>query len=276
MDAGAKPAAVGGAYSSLADGVNALYYNPAGLGKVNYKEATFMHNDYMLDMKYEYIAYCMPIEKLKGAMGINVSIFDAGKFDKTRITGGVQYTSLGTFSARDLAVGIGYGKAFNKKYSVGVNLKIISSKIDNAKASAVAADFGMLYENSDADFFPIALGITAQNLGTSLKYDNQKEHLPWTVKVGLSTYFDVDKTIKIIPSFDQYTADGLNYEYKIGCEINIKKIYSIRVGYDSINEIGNGISLGFGAKINAISLDYAFMSYKDLDDAHRISVSYRF
>ncbi len=55
-----------------------------------------------------------------------------------------------------------------------------------------------------------------------------------------------------------------------------------RMGFDSSNDAGSGVTFGLGIKLNKISnlkdfqFDYAFVPYGDLDNSHRVSLSVKF
>lgn len=276
MPVGAAPTAMGGAYTAIANDINSLYWNPAGLGFVKFKEATFTYNNYLEDLAHSYLAYCQPIEALKGAIGINISLLDYGDFDKTLIDGGVTPRADGTFDAKDLAVGVSYGRSLTKEYKIGSTLKYISSELDDAKAKAFAIDLGVSYVNETQFAYPLKLAFVIQNLGTKLKYDAEKEDLPQLCKLGIGSVIELNKNFKIIPDVDLVYTKGDEFNYNIGSELNYLNSFFLRVGYDDANDAGTGLSFGAGCKLNNLSIDYAYTDYKDLGEGHRVSITYKF
>jgi len=55
---GVRPQALGGAFVAVADDVNAIFYNPAGLAKIKQQQVQLTHTDlFGLGIDYNYIAY---------------------------------------------------------------------------------------------------------------------------------------------------------------------------------------------------------------------------
>jgi len=272
MPTSAVVAGLAGAYTSQTNDINSIYANAAGLGFVENKQFTFMHNNYFQDLNYNYLAYSQPVKTLDGVLGLNVSMFDAGDFRKTLIATGVTYTDIGSFDARDLEVGVSYGKKVNDNFNFGAKLKYISSKIDDSKATAFATDFGVIY-----DYDKLAkLGFTIKNLGAKLKYQREKESLPIEYRLGVSTDFELNKDIKLLPAIDLVYPDNESLSVNIGAEVNYINSLFIRLGYDSAIDAGSGVSCGLGFKVKALSIDYAFTSYDSLGDGHRISLTLKY
>lgn len=275
LDAGARPAAMAGAFTSLAKDVNSIFYNPAGLAEISRNEFTFMHNDYLQGIKYEYIAFCHPTELLKGNIGVNLILFDAGSMNRTLIDGFSTYTSEGTFGARDSALGLSYGIKLFKNFNFGISTKFISSKIDDAKTSAVAFDVG-IQSYQTRYYFPFKWGVVLQNFGTKLQYDVIKEDLPTQLRTGISFDYIYNPEVTITPAIDLVYSEGTDFQILLGSEIGYKDIYFARFGFNNTNDAGSGITFGAGASFRELSVDYAFASYGDLDNSHIFSLSYRF
>ncbi|HPG29513.1 MAG TPA: PorV/PorQ family protein [bacterium] len=272
MPTSAAVAGLNGAYTSLADDVNSLSANPAGLSYVSNKQFLFMHNNYFEDLTHNYIGYCQPVNFLKGTLGINCSLFDAGDIEKTRILTGVTYSNHGDFDAKDMAIGLSYGKKMNENINAGISLKYINSKIESEKANAFAMDLGAILKTDIAEQ-PVKFGAVIKNLGTKLKYDKDKESLPSEYKLGASSLFPVNDVFSITPSIDLIYVENEDFNFNIGSECCLLNSLFIRMGYDSSIDAGNGLSYGLGFKINRITIDYAFASYDDIGDAHRISLT---
>ena len=106
LDAGARPAAMGGAYAAAAQDANALLYNPAGLAGLKEHHLTFQHTAHFQDVTQEYGAFA-----LKNGFGLMVNTLSFGKIQRTTIAK-PRGTGLGTFGIRDWVVSLGYGKSY--------------------------------------------------------------------------------------------------------------------------------------------------------------------
>ncbi len=277
LAASARSAAMGGAYSALADDINSVFYNPAGLGFVKFKEFTFMNNSYIEDLKHNYAAYCQYFPQLKGTFGVSYNSFDAGKFERFYIDGSLTPTAGGSFSANDHAVSLSYGQRIYKNYYAGLTIKHIYSKIDNTVADASAIDFGALAV-FEPDFIdaPARISVTAHNLGQKMKYDKKKESLPENVKCGLGVKYDLTNIISAEYTIEAIYTNDRDIFCCLGGEVGLSNTIFFRAGFNNFNEAGNGLSLGIGIKYYKTSIDYSFESYNSLDDAHRISLTSRF
>ena len=64
--------------------------------------------------------------------------------------------------------------------------------------------------------------------------------------------------------------------YCLGAEWWLRNVLALRAGYKTNQDIGQGLTAGIGYKFGRICLDYAYVPYGDLGDAHRISLGIKF
>ncbi len=265
LDAGARPVAVGGAYTALATDANALLYNPAGLGLVRRHEATFMHNEYVQGLKQEYMALA-----LKQGFGLSLNYLSFGDIPRTTIS---KPEGTGSnFTISDMAASAGYGRRVRPDLSLGLGVKLIRETIDDVKAQGTAADLGALYDAPWAR--GLSLGLALQNLGPGVRFQSQREKLPMNTRLGAAYAFklwDNDDVISV--DFSKTRGEGLLIS--AGAETVIKKTVSLRMGFNARNDADIGLTAGFGWRIKNASIDYAVVPFGDLDIAHRMSVSLR-
>lgn len=266
---GARPMGMGGAYAALAYDVNAVYWNPGGLGEVQKPEILFMHNNNYVDISNQFLGFVYPMEQYGGTLGLGVTYQDYGSFDRTLITGASTFTSNGSFDASDLAIAVGYGQRFGEGYSLGGTLKYIRSKIESEDASAFAVDLGLMYRVPDQ---PLTLGLAIQNLGSKMKFISQSDKLPLNLKVGGAYEFMPGLTLAL----DLNKPIDNNLRLNAGIEYWPAEMFALRVGYDGLSDAGNGMTAGAGFRFQDLGLDYAWVDGGDLDDAHRISLNFVF
>ena len=271
LGAGARPTGMGDCYAAVADDSTAIYWNPAGLARIEAKNgtATLMHAVWFEDIFYDWVSYARPIKNW-GVFGIGVQYLSYGSIDQMDNTG----LNTGTFSPTDLAISVAYAKNI-KGFDLGVNLKYISSKIVNT-ATAYAADLGVMKKLMDDK---LSLGAAVQNMGTALKYVSDQEPLPFNIKVGGAYKIKSNwlGAIDVNAPIDGPIYYGAGTEYIQRLKDNL--VISGRAGYNTrnINTGGlNGFTVGLGIKYLDYAIDYAFVPYGDLGNTNRISLTVAF
>lgn len=266
---GAGPMGMGGAYAALAGNVNSLYWNPGGMGEVATPEILFMHNNNYVDISNQYLGFVYPVEEWAGTIGLGVTYQDYGDIDRTLITGATTYTTNGSFGANDLAIAVGYGTRLDPSYTVGMNLKYIRSKIESEDANAFAVDLGLLWREPES---PFSVGIALQNLGTKMKFISRRDNLPLNFKLGVAYRVLPELTFAL----DMNKPIDNDVLLNAGAEYWLADMFALRLGYDGMNEAGNGMTAGAGFRFEDMCVDYAWVDGGDLDDAHRVSLNFAF
>ena len=265
LGAGARSIAMGGAYSAAADEASALYWNPADMTQVPNRSVTFMHTAYLASTSYDYGAYVHNLGRY-GAWGAGIQYFSFGSVATTDES----FNPTGTISPYDMAASLGYAYKFSNGLSLGMAGKFIKSNWANS-AQTEALDFGLLSPRCLDDRLKLAL--TVQNLGQGLKYGQAVEPLPLAVKAGSAYRITSNWLATMDLAYPKYNSPYVN----MGTEYLIVSgdwwRFAGRAGFSSQN---NAPSFGIGAGYRGLSVDYAFVPYGDLGDAHRISLTYNF
>ncbi len=262
---GARPCGMGEAFSAIADDVNAIYWNPAGLMQVQEKQGTFMHSEWLTDLRYEFLAYCQPMNKGVGAFSITyLRMGDMEGTDKDE-------NLIGNFGAYDYALSMAYALPIPDKDNIyaGITGKIIQQKIEKESAMAIALDVGILY--FDPEIQGLKFAAVLQNLGSKLKFVRESENLPITYKLGVAYERD-----KLTLAGDLTKPEDNHARISAGIEYLPTPNLTLRLGYNSQNDLDKGWALGAGYKFDSIQLDYGFVPHGKLDNTHRLSFTRRF
>ncbi|HPN32776.1 MAG TPA: PorV/PorQ family protein [bacterium] len=270
---GAKPTALGGAYTALSEGVYGLYWNPAGIAKTEKTEILFAHNNYFQDVNQQYLGITHKL-KNKHNIGLAVNILDNGEFEGTLITDPTSHLNTGRFTTKDYAVNFCYAVDW-KNGSFGGSAKYIKSKIKDSKATAFAFDIGWQMKHEIKET-PVLFGFAVSNIGSKMKFDREREELPLTGRFGISSRFDATEYLCIIPTIDNVLMTNDKYRINAGVDFEFYKNYSLRAGYNDFNELSSGITLGFGATFSKLTVDYSYSDFGDLKNSHVFSVLYKF
>jgi len=262
----ARSAGMGEAYGAMADDASALYWNPAGMTRIDAQAVTLTHAPYLASSFYDYAAYATRAGR--HAFGGGVQYFSAGSIPQRDENN----TDLGTFTPNDLALLAGYAYQLTEAGdSVGVTGKYIRSKILDT-ASTFALDAGVqsrLYAER------VRLSFSAANIGGTLKYEDIAENLPLSFRAGsawrLTSQWDASLDVILPRDNDAAIAAGTEYRWQALPGMTLAS----RAGFNSGRE-GAGLALGFGLGFQQMSFDYAFQTLGSLGFTHRISMALRF
>lgn len=265
LDADARAVGLGGAYSAAGRDVNALHYNPAGLGRLVHHEAVFMDNRYLEGVSQQYAAAA---SKRGWAVGVN----HVGYGGMARTTISDPDGNSGSFDASDLALSAGYGRTLFGRLSAGGAVKYIRESLDNVSAQGAAFDAGVLWESSWPKTF--RMGLAFQNMGPAVRFQSEKEKLPYTFRFGLGQSFEAGKTRNTL-LLDVIKERTSRTHLAVGGEAVILNRMAVRFGYAPRNEAGTGLTTGLGWRLGGFRVDYAFVPYGPLGTAHRFSLGYK-
>lgn len=265
-------------------GIDALFWNPAGLSQINTKsaEVMFSHMSYFADLNMQYVAGGVKIGNL-GVVGFSLRNLDFG--DPIPVT--TEYYPEGTgetFSPTYLIGTLSYAKAMTDKVHFGTTVKLISEKVDRVSSVGYAFDFGLQYIAGKSG---LRFGIALKNLGPAMKFDGpgldrnfiengistvrrvnlQEFDLPTTLEIGLAynVTFSKNNNVSVSTSFQNsgFTSD----EYRFGLEYNYNNYVFLRGSYalypdKETDEALFGPSFGVGVKYPfgnmTLGFDYAY------------------
>lgn len=286
---GSSSTALNGSNLAAVSGIDAMYWNPAGLSEISSKTGEFMfsHQNYIADIKYEYAA---GIVKLGGLGSLGASIRSMNFGDGIKVADENNPDGTGEFISPVYLIGtLSYGRAMTDKIHFGTNIKLISESVGQVSASGIAFDFGLQYIAGTSG---LRFGVALKNLGSSLKFEGsgldrqytlnggqvfrrvtlQQFDLPTNLEIGLSYGKTFAKNSNIMLSTTFQNSSYSSDEYKFGLEYNYNKMFYLRGAVSiypdqEVNEGLFGPSFGAGLKypFNGmnVSFDYAYRMIND-------------
>ncbi len=269
LGVGGRPSAMGEAYVGLAEGVNTLAYNPAGVAKLDAAEVSAMHAEWVQGFRYEYVAFAYPLSW--GTLGGSVRALTVGGFELRTDPDNPSEEPEGTFGAADVAVDVSYAYPLSGVLAVGANAKIINQRIHDVSATGVAGDVGVYWEPRPS----LSAGLAARNLGPPVTFEEESSPLPMTAEAGLG-YRMFDRKLVLSGAAEKPFKD--DFLYKGGVEYSPLEFISGRVGYlYGLDTGGNtGLTGGLGVNVAGFSFDFAVAPYGDLDTTYRAGFTYVF
>lgn len=283
---GARPMAMGDAAIATISSAEALYWNPAGLTRID-EEISFAFStmDWFIDSRNSYVAAAYRLGDA-GTFGLDIQYLDYGTIEETTV-----YDQDGTgrfLSANDMAIGLGYAKKLTDRFSFGVKLKYINETIADVSGSAYGIDIGAVFLTSFLNN-NLRLAASLSNFGTKLKFsgkdlsvtynvpDNPSNKqiaadlstiewdIPLLLRFGISNYFVNDENLSVLGAYDVLDSRDYEVRHNVGAEVGLFKTVYLRGGYkfnyDEIKYTA-GIGLDFNNILDyQLKLDYVFLDY---------------
>jgi hypothetical protein len=307
---GARYIAMGGASAASVTGLDAIYWNPAGLDRMQHVAGgLFSHMTYIADVGVSYVAAGI---KFGGVGSVGLS-FKTLSFGDLAITTADDPDGTGAlFSPQFMTIGLTFSRSLTDRVSVGGTAKIISETMDRVGATGFAFDIGAQYQNL-GDINGLTIGVVIKNLGPGMTFGGDgllikgepqdvnrsasfyqvvagSDELPSTMEVGLGYTVNLGETNKVDVQ-SHFVNNNFDDDFtRLGLEYNFDNMVFLRGGYaltmngrkDPTGESTSifGLTLGAGFKHNfgglTIGIDYAYRAVNYFDANNVFSVELGF
>ncbi|GDX63880.1 hypothetical protein LBMAG35_07180 [Chlorobiota bacterium] len=276
----ARSAALGGAFSSIANDQTAVFFNPGALSTVEKSSVSATFMKHVLDISSGQAVYTLPFDKQSSErFAISAMYTTYGSFDRTDEFG----TVLGTFSSNNIAVMGSYSNELDSTLSYGCNVKFIHATLDDLSSSAIALDAGILYR------LPATrtnVGFSILNIGTQLStFTGITDELPIDVRLGINHRL---RGLPLLLNFSfHHLADDADAffdrvgNFSIGGEFILSKVLDMRLGFDNYVRDAtsiqgqrrfSGFSAGVGVRTEYVNIDYGVSALGTAGTIHRLTL----
>ena len=286
IDGGSRPVGMGGAFAGLANDINTIFWNPAGLTAVDDRELTAMQHFSFADINNQTIGYAQRVDRLVWGASF------LGSFTEIERRQGPTEDPDSTVTVGGFATGLSFAYPLGTVMSIGGTAKVISEQLDIQNAYGAAADVGVILRLFDNH---LGIGVAVQNAGVL----DGGENLPMALRAGVAYRMwkqpmVEEGTEETVPPRELWAlvADAnlplidANPSFHIGAERWFYDSVAARLGYQiGMNENpSNGLSLGVGVRRSGedalanidFQFDYAFVPDAYVGNAHRVSFITRF
>ncbi len=301
---GPRGIAMAGANLSTSTGIEALFWNPAGVSHMqNNADVIFSHMSYFADIGVEYGAIAANFEGF-GVISFSIKTLDVGDI---LITTTANPDGTGeTFSPTFIVAGLSYSRQLTEAISVGFTTNFISETMADVSATGVAFDVGVMYNNL-ADINGLSLGVVVKNLGPEMKYSGgglfqegqildvnrpptfytveaAAFELPSNFQLGLGYSPVLDETNSLQFSGIYQNNNFSGDEYKVGGEYGYNDLFFVRAGYQLAPQVSDDYLYGFTAGVGidyvvegfGFKVDYAYREVEFFDGNHVFALTLGF
>lgn len=260
LGAGSRSVGMGGAFVALADDATAVYWNPAGLSRLQYRELSIMHTSLWEETRYQFAGAVWPILDF-GTVGIGGVVLG---------TDGVEFRDqFGPLGEHDYSTGqywLSYGRRITGGLSGGANLKVLSQSLHTFSSTTASVDLGLLYQIREF----ASIGVNLQDIvGGDLKLSQVEESVPYNIKAGVAVrYFTDDGNYGVTAAADVDATEEQPAKMHFGAEVRVAEYLFARAGYDR-----DEVTFGGGIKYKIATFDYAYKNNETLGGTHRVGLS---
>jgi hypothetical protein len=163
---GARGVGMAGAYSALAEGYDAMWWNLAGTAEVEGIAGGVNYSSLYGSDGITFVSGGVLAPFAGGGVGLQIAQMSSGNMLRTTYAfpdGGDPVVG-GTFSYTGTEIGLSYARRMTDRLNVGVGLKYATEGISNASASYYGADFGIRFRTG---LYGTTLGAALSNVGSS-------------------------------------------------------------------------------------------------------------
>jgi hypothetical protein len=308
---GARAMSMGGSTLANITGIDAIFYNPAGVARSEAGvDASFSTMNHIGDINVSYAAVAVKAGSL-GTLALSLKSLGFGDIPVT-----TEFFPDGTgevYSPSYVNIGLTYSNMLNDRVSVGATATIVSEKIMSTSATGLAFNVGIQY--SGLGLPGLNLGVAIKNVGGQMKFEGSNLLHQGTINDAMrnanpnwytvnTTSFDLPTSIDIGLAYvhkmgekNSLTFAGTftnnNFaddEYKFGAEFMFEKMLFVRAGYSMAPQAENdptgetsyiyGLSFGGGVAFDLggteARVDYAYRALKYFSGNNVFTVSLGF
>lgn len=297
---GARATAMGGAFGATANDGTAIYWNPAGLTRVEGRRFTVEHAAWLVGIDFNFATFTLPTAY--GTIGLGITSFVTEEMEVTTVE---QQMGTGeTFTAGSYAVSLAYARDLTDRFAIGGTVKVVSERIDDSSANGVALDIGTMFVTP---FNGIRLGASIANFGTKMQIGGplvrvdideggagnnesvtadlttDEFDMPLVMRVGLATEVFQQAGTRVTVAVDALSPSASAQHLNLGAEVGLMNdLVMLRGGYQELFldgsprsfTLGGGLHYRFGA-LN-LAADYAYEAFEFFDGVNRFTLALQF
>lgn len=302
IEPSARIAGMGNAGVSFTDGLDATWFNPAVIGRLERYNLEVTHSAWLADIRYDYVAFALPAGKW-GSLTASLTSLGSGDIDVRTVS-----QPLGTgerYSVSDVGIGLGYGRRITDRFSAGGTVTYVQETIWHSSLNTVVFGFGTLYQVSDHG---LQIGASLSNFGTqgrfsgrdlSVIYDGDPSRygdngtlpgdastdafaVPVMFRVGLGMPFRPSPNYTLRLAADAFHPSDNTEGMSAGAELEMLKRLSLRAGWQDAfqRDTEVGLTLGAGVRgrydVYGYQVDYGWTEHRRLGGTHRITLGFTF
>ncbi|MCF8427479.1 MAG: PorV/PorQ family protein [Bacteroidia bacterium] len=286
----ARSTSMAGAVVGITNDVSALFWNPAGITKVDTGKVNFQlsHTRYYANSSANFFGAVAKVRQ-HSYVGLTVQSLNYGEMEET--TEWQPYGTGRNVNTSNVLVGLSYAQVLTDNFSFGVNGKWAHEGIADVRVNNVLFDLGLTY---NIGLMNSKFGVVFSNFGLNVAPDGTVSILKLNGEQQVTNFSEVSvpSVFRIGGALDpihtklnvltlsaqlNHPTDN-NESFATGAEYGYKNILFARTGYEfGSDENYRFPTAGFGMRLQrrfgAFRFDYGFSNKSRLGNIHRLTLS---
>lgn len=276
MGLGARANAMGSAFTGLADGPEAAYYNPAGIPMLETRQVNLSYRFLSLDRNFNYIGFATGIsprvdeetgeKALKGGLAISWIHAGVDNIDGRDFAG----NHYQNFSNAENAFALSFGVMPTKFLSIGFTGQVLYNRFPNmgdGNATISNAGLGLDLGVMVIPLPYLTIGFTVKNINAKYNWKTDKlwekdidkiDRFPKTFRAGFALRYPLPW---LLLAMDIEKNNLQDMKYFLGTEAQLMERFYLRAGLnDGAPTFGGGFVFELMSRVTQIQ--YAFVTKK--------------
>lgn len=287
---GARSVGMGESYVAVADDIESLYWNPAGIALFDKNAVFFSHTQWVVDVKMEYAGAVYHIDQ-SNSIGAAITYLHTEDMMET-----TELQPFGTgrmFSFGDFLLGLTYARNMTDQFSFGLSVKFMHETIADLTMRAVLFDLGTYYKTG---WKSTRFAVSVSNFGNDMaptgtsritNLNNEQTEIteyqsfapPTVFRIGIAGELMDRENHRITGSIQLNHPNDNAENVNMGMEYWWKETLAFRSGYKTAQaeeSFSLGVGLHFPITMADFRLDYAYTNFGRLGDVNRLAVQLLF
>jgi hypothetical protein len=287
---GPRAVGMGEAYVAVADDIESLYYNPAGIALFERQAVFFSHTQWVVDVQLEYTG---AVYHLDGSNTVGVAITYLHTDDMKETTELQPFGTGRMFSFADFMIGFTYARNMTDQFSFGVTTKFMQETIADLTMNAVLFDLGTYYKtgwhstrfavsvsNFGSDMSPTGMSIMTNLTNQQTEVSSYQSFAPPTIfRIGLASELLERPNHRVTGAIQLNHPNDNAENINFGVEYWWNETLALRGGFKTAQAeetFSLGVGLHFPITMADFRLDFAHTQFGRLGNVNRFAVQLMF
>lgn len=254
----ARSIAMGEAYTAIAEGADAFFYNPAAFARIHSVDIFASHSSWFAGLNHESFGAAKSFGA-KGTFGIS---FAALHSDEMKVRTPLKPDGTGeTFYCGNYRAGISYARFLTDRAALGISINYLNLKMWTYSVHSFSGDLGVFFKT---DFHGFRFGMSILNFGPDVKFISEEYALPINFNFGAAIEPIRNDLHILILAVSTIKATDAEQKLRIGSEYLYNNFIAVRGGYKfGLDAESWAFGGGLKTTINNIKLqfDYAYADF---------------